>query len=117
MASTIVIQASGPLPLKGMFTLRDSPYPASLVVYGSAFALKEKAALGCTISVNGTIVGQPAAIFSNHAKTHFALVPGAVAIQSDVASGGGVDYTVEIDVLTADTVTDYNDTFLVVLNH
>jgi hypothetical protein len=45
------------------------------------------------------------------------LVPGAVAIQSDVASGGGVDYTVELTALNADTVTDYNDTFLIVLYH
>jgi hypothetical protein len=117
MATTIVLQASGPLPLKGSFTLRDSPYPAALVVYGSAFAQKENVALGCAISVNGAIVGQPASIFANHAETHLALVPGAVAIQSDVASGGGVDYTVELTALNADTVTDYNDAFLVVLYH
>ncbi len=117
MATTIVIQANGPLPLSGSFTLPRSAYPAALVVYGSGYTQRPGVPIGCGISLNGNATGKTATIFANHELTHLAFVPGAVAVEDDTAAGAGVNYTVGLTPLNAQTVTDNSDSFLVVLHH
>ena len=118
MPTTIVLQQAGPLPVSAKFQLQLSQNPAVLVVYGSGFAQKQNVEIGCEISLNGSDTTQAATVFSNGVGTHRQFLPRALPVQDDTAAASApVTFSVELTPFGTNTITDANDSFLVLLHH
>ncbi len=117
MPTTIVLQQAGPLPLSTTFSLPPSATPAVLVVYGTVWTLDTNVMIGCNISVNGTVLAE-ATVFSNAPSTHRQFTPRAIQLQDDAATASTTPEAMTLQ-LTAGphTVTDQNDSYLVLLHH
>jgi hypothetical protein len=73
MAIQVLIQQSGPLPIKVVFNA-PSDAPMYLEVNGSVWTESTNALIGISVQVDRDVLGQ-AQIFSNGFATHRAVVP------------------------------------------
>ncbi|HEX3464216.1 MAG TPA: hypothetical protein VHS78_09250 [Candidatus Elarobacter sp.] len=118
MPTTIVLQQAGPLPISTTFSLPFSATPAVLVVYGSVWTQRANAMIGCQVSIDGSVMGT-ASVFSNTPSTHRQFTPYAVQLQDDTASATSPPESVTLQLTAASpyTVSDSNDSYLVLLHH
>ena len=118
MPTTIVLQQAGPLPVSAKFQVQLSQNPAVLVVYGSGFAEKANVEIGCEIFLNGSDTTQAATVFSNGVNTHRQFLPRALLVEDETAAASApATFSIELQPYGTDTITDLNDSFLVLLHH
>ncbi len=117
MDAEIIINQQGPLPITTTITTA-SDGPAMLVVAGSVWSQSANNEIGINVVLEGERVGV-ASIYSNGASTHRAVVPAYIPITLDKQWPSPTEpptYTVELVASTPATVSDSNDSFVVVLH-
>ena len=111
MPAMIIYYGIGPLPQTATF---DAPSDAPMMFVLSGTTTTQGAAptlTGITLSLDGNIIGQPAVCWANNNNNHTAMMPTYIPV--DNLSEGG--HTIEINNMSAETTTDANDFFQVVL--
>ena len=81
MAMQVLIQQSGPLPIKAVFNA-PSDAPIYLEVNGSVWSESINTIIGISVEVDGKVLGQ-AQIFSNGYATHRTVVPAYFQVTLD----------------------------------
>lgn len=109
MAVQVILSAVGPLPVKATFNA-PGDMPMYIEVNGSIWTQTANQMIGINIDLDGTIIGT-AQIFSNGASTHRAVVPAWVPVK--LTQG---QHTLTLSSASA-TVSDSNDSFVVVLHY
>lgn len=109
MAVQVILSAVGPLPVKATFNA-PGDMPMYIEVNGSIWTQTANQMIGINIDLDGTIIGT-AQIFSNGASTHRAVVPAWVPVK--LTQG---QHTLTLTTASA-TVSDSNDSFVVVLHY
>ena len=104
----IANQHAGPLPLKFSFAA-PSDGPSTLIVTGSVWTSQASQLIGIEVLLDGTPVGT-ALVFSNLSGTHRAVVPTYIPMKLTFGQ-----HTVTLTTSNANTVSDLNDYYSVVL--
>jgi len=110
MAIQVIVQQAGPLPIKATFQALGD-LPTYLSVNGSVWSQSANVLIGIKVNLDGQDVGH-AKIFSNGTATHRAVVPTYIPIK---LSHGPHTLTLSAD--TAQTVSDFNDFYTVVIHY
>ena len=110
MAIQVIVQKAGPLPIQATFQA-PSNAPMYLSVNGSVWSQNANASIGIKVNLDGKEVGI-AGIFSNGTATHRAVVPTYIPVQ--LSQGA---HTLIISQATAQTLSDLNDSYTVVLHY
>lgn len=105
---SILRQAKGPLPLFAEFSA-PSDGPACLIVSGSVWSGVANQTIGIGVELDGKAIGS-AAIFSNAASTHRAVVPTYIPVTLTFGA-----HKIALGPFTGPTTSDVNDFFDVVL--
>ena len=105
---SLLNQAKGPLPLFVTFSA-PSDGPACLVVSGSVWTGVANQTIGIGVELDGKAIGS-AAIFSNAATTHRAVVPSYIPITLTFGS-----HKIALGPFMGPTTSDVNDVFDVAL--
>jgi hypothetical protein len=110
MAIQVILQQAGPLPIRATFkALGDEPM--YLEVNGSVWSQSVNVLIGIAISLDGKKVGD-ARIYSNGNATHRTVVPAYIPIQLSMGQ-----HTITLSPDTAQTVSDFNDFYTVVIHY
>jgi len=110
MAVQVIMNQAGPLPINVTFAVPGDE-PMYLEVNGSVWSPFPNHMIGIGIDLDGQKVGV-AQIFSNASSTHRAVIPAYIPIQ--LSQG---QHTLSLYVNTAETVSDYNDIYTVVIHY
>lgn len=107
MASPVIIDQAGPLPIK---TSLDWPSTNTVViaVSGSVYAQQPQTMLTVNLSINDTT--ETLQVYANRSSTHIALPTGFFA-----RTGEYGPCTVTLSAADSNTITDQNDHFQVAL--
>lgn len=106
--SQTLIQSVGPLPLTAEFTaLGDGP--VLFYIAGSAYSTNAGNPLSIQLTMDGSVIGTISG-YTNENESHKVMVP--LLIPADME---GPNHSVTLDVVSANTVTDSNDYFQVVV--
>lgn len=106
----------GPLPITIDLT-PESNSMAFLTVSGSVWSAATSVQIGIEVAWEGTALGA-ATIFSNGPSTHRAVVPKTFALALDKPwdpNGDPPTYTLTLSPMNADTISDRNDSYHIVL--
>ena len=110
MAIQVIVQQAGPLPIKASFQpLGD--LPVYVEVNGSVWSQTANVMLGIKVNLDGNDVGS-AKIFSNGPATHRAVVPAFIPVKLSHGS-----HTITLSADNAQTVSDFNDFYTVVIHY
>ena len=109
MAIQVIISQAGPLPITTTFAA-PGDMPLYLVVNGSVWSQSTDVLIGIVAELDGNVVGK-AQIWSNGNATHRAVVPAYIKVQ---LSQGQHTLTLSAD---RNTVSDYNDLYIAVLQY
>ena len=104
--SKVVLQAQGPLPLKGSFDFQSTS-PATLIITGTAYSTFP-GPMGVGLWVDGDLK-EWIMVWANETRSHKALVTSPAQINLGFGT-----HQYSLDVL-ANTQTDSNDSFSVVI--
>ena len=110
MAIQVIVQQAGPLPIKATFRPLGN-MPTYIEVNGSVWSQSANVLIGIGVDLDGQNVGQ-AKIFSNGTSTHRAVVPAYIPVKL----GDGA-HTLTLSAATAQTVSDFNDFYTVVIHY
>ncbi|HEX6037660.1 hypothetical protein [Longimicrobium sp.] len=107
MASPVIINQAGPLPIK---TTIEWPSTNTVIVAvsGSAFAQKPATMLGVNVSIKDA--WNTIQVFANQAGTHMAFPTGFFPV-----NGAFGEITLTLSAVDGNTMTDANDHFTVAL--
>ena len=105
---SILNQAPGPLPIQAKFKA-PSDGPACIVLSGSVWSATANQMIGVKLELDGLPIGS-AAVFSNGASTHRAVVPSYIPVTLSFGT-----HTLTLVPLNAVTTADLNDLFDVML--
>ena len=109
MAIQVLLSQVGPLPITAQFNaIGDSPM--YIEVNGSVWTQTANVMIGIDIAIDGQKVGT-ANIFSNTPTTHRAVVPAYVPVK---LSQGPHKITLSA---SANTVSDFNDSYTAVIHY
>jgi hypothetical protein len=101
----VVIAQSGPLPIKATAQINTNG-PAVLTLAGSVWATSANQMIGVSLVIDGEPAEVSAAIYSNGASTHRAVVPATVEETFDIGS-----HTFTLVPMNCQTTSDANDHF------
>ena len=106
----VILDGNGPLPLRATF---QSPTDGDVVfaISGTAWTQNAASLIGCTLTLDGQLIGKPAICFANQNANHQALRTTFI-LYSGLKSG---DHAIVVQALNGQTVTDINDYFQVVM--
>lgn len=110
MATQIIIQQVGPLPITVQFQAFGDE-AMCLEVNGSVWSTSTEQMIGISISLDGVDIGQ-ASIFSNGSNTHRPVVPAYIPITLSQEQ-----HTLTLSALDAETTSDYNDLYTAVIHY
>ena len=110
MSIQVIVQQAGPLPIKVTFKALGD-LPTYLEVNGSVWSQSANVVIGIVVNIDGQNAGQ-AKIFSNGTATHRAVVPAYIPIKL-----GNGSHTLTLSAATAQTLSDYNDFYTVVIHY
>ena len=110
MAIQVIVQQAGPLPIKATFQPLGN-LPTYIEVNGSVWSQSANVLIGIGVDLDGQNVGQ-AKIFSNGTSTHRAVVPAYIPVKL-----GDGTHTLTLSAATAQTVSDLNDFYTVVIHY
>jgi hypothetical protein len=105
---SILNQVKGPLPIHSNFKA-PSDGPACLVLSGSVWSATADKLIGVELQLDGKVIGS-AAIFSNGASTHRAVVPSNIPATLSIGQ-----HALTLRPLNSSTTSDHNDLFDVIL--
>ena len=110
MAALIIYDGPGPLPQSATF---QAPLdgPAVFVLSGTARTASAAVMTGISLSLDGTVIGNPAMCWANQNDNHIAMATTFITI--DNLSFG--QHTIQINNANAATITDVNDYIQVTL--
>jgi len=91
---SILNQAKGPLPIKVNFNA-PSDAPSCLVLSGSVWSATAGQVIGVQLELDGKVIGS-AAICSNGASTHRAVVPSYIPVNPHFRSAYAHSSSVEL---------------------
>lgn len=111
MATLLILQGAGPLPMKATFNA-PADGPVTFVLSGTTTTESAPVLTGITLSLDGTIIGAPALCWANQNNNHMAMMPMFIPVDN---LSYGEPHTVEVVVANENTNTDQNDYFQVVL--
>lgn len=109
MPATVVLNATGPLPLKVTFPA-PSDGPVSVFVSGSAYSATAARSVGVKVLFDTSIIGT-SSVFCNAAQSHQTFVTTLLAGNL----GGPGTHAVALIPATPDTQSDANDFYQVTL--
>ena len=110
MAKQVIIQQAGPLPIQATFQAPGNQ-PMYLEVNGSVWSQSVNVVIGIGVTLDDQKVGA-ARVFSNGNATHRSVVPAYIPIKLKEGP-----HTLTLSPDTAQTVSDYNDFYTVVLSY
>ena len=110
MAIKVLVQKAGPLPINVTFQAPGDS-PMHLEVNGSVWSQTPNVVIGIGVNLDGQQIGH-ARIFSNGTATHRTVVPDFIPIQLKQGQ-----HTLSLFIDTAQTVSDFNDFYSVVLHY
>jgi hypothetical protein len=110
MAIQVIVQQAGPLPIKATFQAPGDS-PMYLEVNGSVWSQTANVIIGIGVNLDEHKIGQ-ARIFSNGTATHRGVVPAFIPIKLKQGQ-----HTLTLVADTAQTVSDFNDFYTVVIHY
>jgi hypothetical protein len=110
MATQIIVSQKGPLPIKVSFQA-PSDGPSTLTVAGSVWTQTANSMLGIQVTLDGQSLGS-AQIFANPTSTHMSVVPAVFPVKLSQGS-----HTLQLSSGNQVTVSDFNDSYMVVLDY
>ena len=110
MAIKVIVQQAGPMPIKATFQPLGN-LPTYIEVNGSVWSKSANVLIGVGVDLDGQNVGQ-AKIFSNGTSTHRAVVPAYIPVKL-----GDGTHTLTLSAATAQTLSDLNDFYTVVIHY
>ncbi len=110
MAIQVIVQQTGPLPIKVTFEAPGNE-PMYLEVNGSVWSQSAGQVIGIGVSIDGQEVGH-ARIYSNGSATHRSVVPAYIPIQL-----GEGQHTLSLFPDTTQTESDFNDFYAAVIHY
>lgn len=106
MATMILIDQNGPLPLSAAFNV-PSDGEITFLLSGTARTTNAAVLTGIVLSLDGNQIGSPAMCWANQNNNHIAMRTTAI-VASGLSEGS---HTVEITPMDGNTTTDVNDYF------
>lgn len=103
-----ILSASGPLPLSGTFQ-PTADGPVVFIVTATAWSQHAPEKIGIQVSFNGSVIGSTT-LFANQNAVHLTLPP--LFLNATITSNQPQKLAISA---IGDTVTDYNDHFVVQL--
>jgi hypothetical protein len=110
MPIQVILQQAGPLPIRATFQAPGDE-TMYLEVNGSVWSQSINVVIGIGVTLDGKKVGD-ARIFSNGNATHRSVVPAYIPIQLKQGQ-----HTITLSTDTAQTVSDFNDFYTVVIHY
>jgi hypothetical protein len=111
MADALVIfDGAGPLPQSATFNA-PADGPVVFVLSGTAWTQNAAGLIGISLSLDGTVIGNPAMCWANLNANHQAMRTTYIPV--DFLSFG--QHTIELTNAYSNTITDVNDYFQVTL--
>jgi hypothetical protein len=107
MASPVIIDQAGPLPIK---TTIQWPSTSTVIIAVSGSAYAQKPGTMLTVNVSYKDVWHPIQVYANQAATHMAFPTGFFPV-----NGAFGEVTLTLSAADGNTVTDANDHFTVAL--
>jgi hypothetical protein len=107
----VVIAQAGPLPIKATAQI-NSDGPVVVTLTGSVWATSANQMIGVSLVIDGEPAEVSAAIFSNGASTHRAVVPAIVEETFDIG-----EHTFALVPMNAQTTSDANDFFRLTIQY
>jgi hypothetical protein len=108
-----VIAQAGPLPIKTAAKI-ESDAPTVVTLAGSVWTTTPNKAIGVSLSIDGARAAQ-AQLFANPADTHLSVVP--LTFSYTFPFTQDQEHVFELDPLTGDTTSDYNDFYVVTVEY
>ena len=110
MAIQVIVQQVGPMPITATFQAMGDA-PMYLEVTGSVWSQTANVTIGIKVNLDGQDIGH-ARIFSNGTATHRSVVPAFIPIKLKQGQ-----HTLKLSPESAQTVSDFNDFYTVVIHY
>jgi hypothetical protein len=105
-----VISQPGPLTVSAKAMI-ESDGPAIVTLAGSVWAITPNNLIGISLAIDGAQAAT-AQIFANPASTHLAVVPVSFSYTFTIG-----EHSFELNALTGETTSDFNDFYVVTVQY